>query len=60
MNKSKSKLLTTNIINLVKNNTWSIDFGEYQALCWNEKGILAEGDYNIVIDMLEPMRNREE
>lgn len=56
---NKSELLKTNIYNLAKSKVWSVDYAEYQAISWNEKGILTEADFNELIEKLEALRVEE-
>lgn len=56
---NKSKLLKTNILNLAKSKVWSVDYAEYQAIAWNEKGILTEEDFNELIEQLEALREKK-
>ena len=55
----KSLLLKKNIYNLANQKVWSIDYAEYQAISWNEKGILTEEDFNELIEKLEELREEQ-
>ena len=56
---NKSVLLKKNIYNLANLKVWSIDYAEYQAIAWNEKGILTEEDFNELIPRLEELREQQ-